>query len=408
MKQRKFPAFHCLLIKSCFFTIIILTGISCTTKKNNPRVILNREYKNEILEGHKAIKMHVLSSSSPGISVSVSIKGKTVWSEGLGYASKELLAPAKPETKYRIGRTSLMFTTFLIAKLQQEGKLDVNHSFYQYIPDFPVKEWDFTPYQLGVHSAGFPEGSKDGLFQQSKTYNTLKDYVKGFSNDSLLYKPDTYFMVSDYGPSLLGILAEEVTQKKFASLMKEMILDTLGLDETTIDHPLYLIENRSNCYYQNYIAQMMNAPAIDLSFCAPAQGFLSTADDLNKAGQIVLDSVFFNQKSHDLFFTRHKLGDYETNIGFGWWIFKDEQDRQMYAQIGSTIGGSSMLLIYPDYKLVVSICSNIADEQGRLPAEQIAKIFLKKIDPRASDVKEEENKSNKGTATEESKQKKNQ
>jgi len=389
MKPRKLPAFNYKLVKSCFFIAVILTGISCSSKKRNPRVVLNREYKNEILEGREAIKVHFLSSSVPGMSVSVSIKGETVWSEGLGYASKELQALAKPETKYRIGGTSRMFTTFLIAKLQQDGKLNVNHSFYQYIPDFPRKQWDFTPYQLGVHAAGFPETSTDDLLKQSKNYNTLKDYVKSFSNDSLLYKPDTYFMVSDHGPSLLGVMAEEVCQKKFASLMKEMILDTLGLDETIIDYPLYLIENRSQAYYQNYIAQMMNAPAIDLSFCAPAQGFLSTADDLNKAGQLVLDSVFFDQESRNLFFTRHKLGDYETNIGFGWWIFKDDQDREMYAQIGSTMGGSSMLLIYPDYKLVVSLCSNLSDAQGRLPAEQIAKIFLKKIDPRASDVKKE-------------------
>jgi len=378
------PAKTCLII-----FVILLSAYSCSTRKKNQRIILDRTYKNEILESREAVKVHFLTSSAPGISVSVSINGKTIWSEGMGYANKELLAPAKPETKYRIGGTSRMFTSFLIAKLQQEGKLNVNHSFYEYIPDFPKKQWDFTPYQLGVHSAGFPEDSTDDLFKQSKTYNTLKDYVKGFSNDSLLYKPDTYFMISNHGPCLLGILAEEVTQKKFSALMEDVILDTLGLDETVIDHPLYLIENRSHTYYQNYIAQMMNAPAIDLSFCTPAQGFLSTADDLNKAGQIVLDSAFFDQESRELFFTRHKLGDHETNIGFGWLIFKDEQDRQMYAQIGSTMGGSSMLLIYPDYKLVVSICSNLSDDEGRLPAEQIAKIFLKKIDPRASDVKKE-------------------
>ncbi len=369
--------------------VILLSVYSCSIRKKDPRIILDRTYKNEILESRKAMKVHFITSSAPGVSVSVSVDGKTVWSEGMGYAGKELLAPAKPETKYRIGGTSRMLTAFLIAKLQEEGKLNVNHSFYEYIPDFPKKQWDFTPYQLGVHSAGFPEGKTDDLFNQSKDYPTLKDFVKGFSNDSLIYKPNTYFTISDKGASLLGILAEEITQKKFSALIEEMILDTLGLDETIIDHPLYLIENRSQTYYQNYIAQMINAPAVDLSFCAPSQGFLSTADDLNQAGQIVLDSVFFNQQSRRLFFTPNKLGDYETSIGFGWLIFKDEQGRQIYAQMGSTIGGSSMLLVYPEYKLVVSVCSNISDDEGRLPAEQIAKIFLKKIDPRADDAKKE-------------------
>jgi serine beta-lactamase-like protein LACTB len=393
MKQKQLVLSH-MPVKVCLFIFVILISISsCSTRKRNPRVILRKAYKNEILEGREAMRIHFITSSVPGMSVSVSINGETVWSEGMGYANKELQAPAEPETKYRIGGVSRMFTTFLVAKLQEEGKLKINDSFYSYLPDFPRKQWNFTLYQLGAHTAGFPEGNTDELYKQSKSYTTLRDYVKGHSADSLLYEPDTYFMVSDYGSCLLGILAEEVAQKKFASLMKAMILDTLSLDETSFDHPLYLIDNRSQNYYQNYIAQMMNAPAIDLSFCAPAQGILSTADDLNKAGQAVMDTVFFSQESRKLFFTRHKLaGERETNAGFGWWVVQDNQDRTMYAQLGSTLGGSSMLLIYPDQKLVVSICSNVSDETGRLPAEQIARIFLKKIDPRESDLKKEGNK----------------
>jgi len=388
-----------MLIKACLPIAVILLGFSsCSTRKPNPRVIFEKEYKKKIMEGREAMRLYFLTSSVPGMSVSVSIDGQTVWSEGMGYASKELKAPATPETKFRIGGTSRMFTAFLIARLQEEGKLRIKDSFYKYIPDYPQKQWDFTLYQLGVHSAGFPEDNPDDLFSKSKIYNTLKNYIKGLSTDSLLYKPDTYFMVSDYGPSLLGILAEEVTKKRFSALMKEMILDTLGLKETMIDNPLYLIENRSQPYYQNYIAQMMNAPAIDPGFCAPAQGFLSTADDLNKAGQTVLDTTFFSQESRNLFFNRHKLeGGYETNLGFGWWVTKDGHDRPIYAQLGSTIGGSSMLLVYPSQQLVVSVCSNLSDDSGRIPAQQIAEIFLKKIDPQESEQKTDLKPKNKAT-----------
>ncbi len=386
-----------LSVRNYFLLVAILTGsLSCSTKKDS-RVILNRDYKKEIIEGREALRTYFISSSAPGISVSVSVAGKTVWSEGLGYASKELLSPATPRTKYRIGGTSRMLTAFLIARLQQEGKLQINDSFYKYIPTYPKKQWDFTIYQLGIHAAGFPESNTNELFKQSKEYNTLKDYVRGLSEDSLLYQPDTYYTVSDYGPSLLGILAEEITQKKFSPLVRELVLDTLGMDETLVDNPTYLIENRSQPYYMNYIAQLMNAPAIDLGFCAPAIGFLSTADDLNKAGQAVLDSTFFNQEIRNLFFDRHKLAaGYETNLGFGWWIFKDDQGRDFYVQIGSTIGGSSMLLVYPDTKLVVSICSNLSDDLNQLPGEQLAKSFLKKLDPGKEDLKQNGNPAEQG------------
>lgn len=376
-----------------FCLAIVLTSLLSCSEKTESRRVLNKNYKNEILEGRQAFRVYLISSSVPGMSVSVSVDGKTVWSEGIGFASKELQAPVIPETKFRIGGTSRMLTAFLIARLQQEGKLKVSDSFYKYIPDFPRKQWDFSVCQLVTHSAGFAEENNDQLLKLSKDYATLKDYVKAFSNDSLQYRPDSYFMLSDYGFCLLGIMAEEITQKKFQTLMKEMVLDTLGLEETTVDNPFYLINQRAQPYYQNYIAQLMNAPSVDLGFCAPSKGFLSTADDLNKAGQAILDTTVFNGESLDLFVTPHKLGDYETNLGFGWWIFRDQEGRTFYAQTGSTVGGSSMLLVYPDTRLVVSICSNIAEEPGRMPGEQIAQIFLKKLDPR----KTEEKKNQEGT-----------
>jgi CubicO group peptidase (beta-lactamase class C family) len=101
-----------------------------------------------------------------------------------------------------------MLTAFLIARLQQEGKLKISDSFYKYIPDFPRKQWDFSVCQLVTHSAGFAEENNDQLLKLSKDYATLKDYVKAFSNDSLQYRPDSYFMLSDYGFCLLGIMAE--------------------------------------------------------------------------------------------------------------------------------------------------------------------------------------------------------
>jgi len=388
MKKRKLKLKN-LLIKTTLPVAVILLGLSsCKTRKTNPRIILNKQYQKEILDGREALKAHLMTSSTPGLSVSVSVNGQTVWSEGMGYASKELKVLAGPETKYRIGRTSQMFTTFLLARLQDEGKLKIKDSFYQYIPKFPKKQWDFSLYQLGVYSAGFPEDKIEDLIKNNKDNKSLKDYVRSLDQDSLVYKPDSYFMVSDYGTCLLGILAEDITRTRFSKLMKETILDTLGLKGTITDNPYYLIENRSAPYYLNYIAQLMNAPAADLRFCEPAHGFLSTADDLNKAARTaVLDTVFFKKETRDLFFQHHHLdGGYEINRGFGWWLTRDRDNRELYAQLGSTIGGSSMLLAFPDQKLVVSICSNLSDEQGKLPAQQIAEIFLKKIDPGENDI----------------------
>ncbi|MCW0482209.1 serine hydrolase domain-containing protein [Gaoshiqia sediminis] len=363
-------------------TLILLIFSSCSTKKPNSRVVLNKQYKDEILAGREDLKMHLITASTTGISVAVSIDGEMVWSEGMGYADKEVLAPAKPETKFRIGRTTHMLTAMLIAKLQEEGKLNVQDSFYKYIPEFPKKQFDFNLYQLGVYSAGFNEDELSKLATHEE-YINLKEYIQSQATDTLAYPPNEYYAVSDYGMAMLGILAEDITETNFAKLMKETILDTLGLHETVIDNPLLITENRAAPYYQNYIAQVVNAPAIDLRYCAPAHGYLSTADDLNKLGQAILKAGFFSQESLDLFFTKNVLNNgFETNRGFGWWISEDMAGRKIYVQAGSTVGGSSMLAVYPEQKLVVSLCANISDDLGQLPGQKIANTFLAKIDPR--------------------------
>ncbi len=375
------------------FVVILLISSACSEKETqsqtSSRVILNTAYKNEIIEGQKAISIYLMSTRTPGLSVSVSIDGETIWSEGAGLANYELESPATPETKYLLGRPSQMFTIFLIAKLHEEGKLDVNKSFYDYVPNFPKKKWDFTSYQLGTYSAGFRENKYSEVLNENE-FEDYKDYIEYYKNDTLRYEPNTSYLQSDYATCLLGLLAEEISEKSFSDLIEEKITTPLGLGETSLDNSYYIIKNRSGKYYKDKFSFLVNAPAVDYSQYAPAYGFISTADDLNKAGQSVLNTDFFNQETLDLFFSKNiitdkQAGDFETNRGFGWWVAEDANNRIGYAQHGSTIGGNSMLIVFPEQKLVVSICANIDDQYASLPAEAIANIFLNKIDTKESE-----------------------
>ena len=360
--------------------LILLSFYSCKKKTVDPRIVLDRDYKKEILAGRDVLRVYLIGSET-GISVSVSVDGKTVWSEGYGFANKELKAPARPETKYRIGRTSQMFAAMLIAKLQEEGKVNVNDPFSKYVPNYPAKQWDFTPYNLGTHSAGFPETDYK-LVNNKQDYKSLKEFIQTTENDTLLYKPNQYFAVSDYGPCMLGILAETIGKESYPKMVKEMLLDTLELKETELDNPHSIIDYRSTPYQRNFIAQVVNAPEIDSRFVSPAYGYLSTADDLNKLGQLLMNKKFFSEESYKLFFTPNVLdGGFKTNLGFGWNIYTDRQGRTVYVQEGSTVGGSSFLAIFPDQKLVVSICTNISDDSESIPSGKITQLFIDKIDP---------------------------
>nr|XP_005987831.1 PREDICTED: serine beta-lactamase-like protein LACTB, mitochondrial [Latimeria chalumnae] len=103
---------------------------------------------------------------TPGIVVGVSVDGKEVWSEGLGYADVENRVPCNPETVMRIASISKSLTMTAVAKLWEEGKLDFDAPVQKYVPEFPEKEYEgekatVTSRLLVSHLSGIRHYEKD-------------------------------------------------------------------------------------------------------------------------------------------------------------------------------------------------------------------------------------------------------
>lgn len=62
--------------------------------------------------------------------------------EGLGYADVENRVVCKPETIMRIASISKCLTMMAVAKLWEEGKLDLDAPVQKYVPEFPEKVYE--------------------------------------------------------------------------------------------------------------------------------------------------------------------------------------------------------------------------------------------------------------------------
>ncbi|MGH0132206.1 UNVERIFIED_CONTAM: hypothetical protein FKN15_048933 [Acipenser sinensis] len=103
---------------------------------------------------------------APGIVVGVSVDGKQVWTEGLGYADVENRVPCKPETVMRIASISKSLTMAAVAKLWEEGKLELDAPVQKYVPEFPEKEYKGEPVTITMkmlvsHLSGIRHYEKD-------------------------------------------------------------------------------------------------------------------------------------------------------------------------------------------------------------------------------------------------------
>ncbi|XP_058521716.1 serine beta-lactamase-like protein LACTB, mitochondrial isoform X3 [Ochotona princeps] len=117
---------------------------------------------------------------APGIVIGVSVDGKEVWSEGLGYADVENRVPCKPETVMRIASISKSLTMVALAKLWEAGKLDLDIPVQHYVPEFPEKEYEgekvsVTTRLLISHLSGIRHYEKDmKKVKEEKAYKALK------------------------------------------------------------------------------------------------------------------------------------------------------------------------------------------------------------------------------------------
>ncbi len=94
------------------------------------------------------LKRTMLEKGIPGAVVAVSRNGKTVWSEGLGYADVENDVPCTPDTVMRIASISKPLTAVALLQLWQRGLVDLDAPIQKYVPSFPQKAINGKPVEV--------------------------------------------------------------------------------------------------------------------------------------------------------------------------------------------------------------------------------------------------------------------
>ena len=86
----------------------------------------------------------------PGLVVAVSVDGKEVWAEGLGYADVENRVRCHSGTIMRIASISKCITMAAVARLWEAGKLDIDKPVGDYIPSWPEQVFQGQKVRCGL------------------------------------------------------------------------------------------------------------------------------------------------------------------------------------------------------------------------------------------------------------------
>ena len=311
------------------------------------------DYAEVVEEARALVRADLAARGYPGIAIAVAVDGETVWSEGFGYANLEHRVPMQPSVKFRVGSISKSLTAAAVARLVEDGSLDPDAPVQEYVPSFPEKSHPITTRQLGGHLAGIRHYRGNENFIRDP-YPTVLDGLTIFADDPLLHEPGTMFAYTSYGFNLLSAVVEGAAKKPFLDYMREAVFRPLGLRDTVADFVVPIIAGRTSYYVRDDAGSVVNAPWVDNSYKWAGGGFLSTTGDVLAFANAHLDDEFLSEASRKLLFTEQRTRDGEgVGYGLGWFIRTREDGRRLLSHSGGSVGGTSLMVMEPESRVVV-------------------------------------------------------
>lgn len=288
---------------------------------------------------------------------------KILLRKGYGMANFEQNVPNTPETVFRIGSITKLFTAFSVLQLEEKGLLKVTDPVVKYIPELPQGWSAITIHQLLCHKSGIPDYTSAKAYGDFDNSLHVENALKEFADKPLVTPPGETFKYSNAGYILLGRIIEKVTGKTYEDYLSENILVPAGMTHTAFDHNAPLVPNRANGY--KYDGEtLMNANNGDPGWAGPAGALRSTVDDLYhfdrllKAGKLFSPAITAKAWTAYGHFVAPAPIPIDAEYGYGWLLGQDFGHR--YIGHGGWVNGFvSNFNRYPDDDATIIVFSNI-------------------------------------------------
>lgn len=308
-----------------------------------------------------------------GMSMALVDDQQVIWSEGFGYADKGQKIPASPETLYRVGSVTKLFTASAVMQLTEQGQLNIDRPLQSYLPEFTINTRfpgadPITLRNILTHHSGLPRDYLKGMWGGS--LRPFQSVVQSLHDEYTAYPPNLLFSYSNVGFTLLGSVIEAVSGVPYAEYLNHALLQPMGMTQSAIAHDTPV---GTKAYRKGREAE--EPPLSD----EPAGGLNASVTDLSR----FLSMVFAQGESHGRQVlkpdtlaamlrpqnTDHAL-DLNYHVGLGWALSTVGTHTIEHAGIvaqhgGATILHRAQLVALPEHKLGVVVLAN-SDSAGQV------------------------------------------
>jgi CubicO group peptidase (beta-lactamase class C family) len=278
----------------------------------------------------------------PGASVLVVRDGRAVVKRAYGFANLEEQIEATSATNYRLASVTKQFTAAAVLSLN----IDLDRPVFGAI----------TIRHLLTHTSGlmdYEDLIPAGTTEQLRDADVLRLLE---SQDRVYFAPGTNYRYSNSGYALLALLVERESGMEFGAFLRETIFKPLGMNNTSVSN----VTNRAYGYTGSQRTDQSLTSAV-----LGDGGVYSSIDDLEK-----WDAALYDDRFAEMFVSRTKTDDPDTQYGYGWRITGDSVWHS-----GESIGFRNVIVRYPKRRLTVVVLTNRNDPEPYRIALQIAEMF---------------------------------
>ena len=212
---------------------------------------------------------------SPGVSVGVVRDGALVWSAHVGSARLgSQPATATDDTQFMIGSVTKTFTALAVMSLRDEGLLSLDDALETYVAG--TKHARVPLRQMLAHASGL-QREPVGKIWESLVAPEREEFLAGVEEAEQVLPAHHAFHYSNLAYGLLGQVVERVTGRDWEQVVRERVLEPLGMSRTG----LAPADDRALGYQVDpYAGTASEEPLFTLNATAPLGGLWSTVADM--------------------------------------------------------------------------------------------------------------------------------
>ena len=312
--------------------------------------------------------------SVPGVIVAIVQGVDVLVCEGYGFADIEGAVPVDPEvTRFRAGSISKTVTATGIMKLVEEWQLTIDEDVLEICSSVDVPLKHATPvsaHHLLTHTSGFGISDIGDAVRKPEHVLSLESFL-GTSMTAQEYAPGRFFVYSNQGYTLLGLVIEEFANKPFSEAIAHLVLNPMCMTNTTFEQAGYDAPGANIATGYELSEGSLIALPYDYSQVSPADGMISTARDMARFMIVHLnegaaeDATLLRRETiaqmHARQFSHHKDMPGRT-YGFEEELFSVDRNtpgrRRALSHTGGQLGFTSEIFLLPDEAFGIFLCQN--------------------------------------------------